>query len=216
MDTEDSDSVAKFVADLQALRRARGLDGFKALGRKMGLSHGAVHAALSQSQRLPSEYVLSRMIGFWDPDSVDRWMDRRRRLAQASADKDPEPVEPSTSPSVSTVPGRLAALVSFAAIAILAILGLIPIDAGGVDVWDFCSTTYGSRAGTPPAEGVADGGLWMCRLESGELVPADMSAACKEQHPAWTSAGRTFVVHETHSLTTWHCYTAQLSFAPRG
>lgn len=221
MDTEDIDSVERFVADLRALHRAHRSEGYRVVGRRTGLSHGAVHRALT-SQTLPSEYVLTPMIQYWDPQALDQWIERRTRLDRSTTKKHPRSTSASTSSEIHAVTkarmGRahVTAIVLAFTFGAALTLGLTPIHSGGIDVWDFCGHTYGPEAGSPPAEGTEDGGLWICRLKDGELVPADMSLACREQHPAWSPAGRAFVIHQSSGLTTWQCYTTQISFTPLG
>lgn len=77
----EKDSLERFTADLQDLRRQTGGHGYKALATRMGLGHGSVYAALAQDGRLPSAYVLERMITHWSPDTVQDWLARRAALA---------------------------------------------------------------------------------------------------------------------------------------
>jgi len=217
------DSPEWFTADLQALRRQMGGHGYKVLARRMGLGHGSVHAALTQGGKLPSEYVLERMIAHWAPETVEDWLARRASLAAPIAEStdpaDPGPAEPRPDPVPTDDPptprSRSLRRLALPLIGVLWAGGLVgavaPIHAGGVDMWEYCITEYGDQVADPPTQ-ISDAHAgWDCVLVDGRRVAADMSKACRDQHPPLTRWGRTFVEHTGNGATTWRCVTSQLA-----
>lgn len=217
-----ADSVGRFVDDLAELRRREGDAGYKALARNMKLAHGTVHNALTQRDRLPSEYVVSRMIGYWRPQEVNDWLVRRNRLASGQstrfadkADVVPQVVagDKERDESTKEVGRRRRTFLSLALLFGGVAVGLIagtPFPAGGVDVVEYCRTNVAPTTVRPEFEGDGTWSGWRCIAEDGRASAVDMDQACEQQRPPPVPWGRSFAGHVNKGAASWRCYTSLL------
>lgn len=220
--SREPDSVERFVADLNALRQAEGNLGVKALGRRMDLAHGSVHRALSSPTKLPSVYVLKRMIDYWQPDRSAEWLARRRRLADGELATDGDAERGLTNPGLGSVPEeravvparqrpgrqRAARVLAGAAVLGLGVFLATPLPRGGVEVIDYCRTNYPGVVKGPDFTHDESWSGWQCQTPSGRTVPVDMNLACRQQRPPKTPLGRTFADHRGDGPSSWRCYSA--------
>lgn len=216
----EPDSVERFVADLNVLRQAEGNLGVKALARRMGISHGSVHRALSAPAKLPSAYVLGRMIDYWQPERADAWAERLARLAGSppAVAEEGQPVleasgrgsvnEPGDGPAAQRRSLRRWALrlLGYATAIGFGFYLAVPLPRGGVDVIDYCRHNHPGSVKGPVFTSDDSWSGWKCRTPDGQTVPVDMNQACRQQHRKWTPLGRIFADHRSEGPASWRCY----------